>query len=283
MAHLGPGDGDGDGDGDGMLDRPQELAATFDAIGTGYEARPGYPRWVFERLVASCGLRAGAAVLEIGPGVGQATLPLLDHGAQVTAVEPGAALARRLRERTGGRAVEVVLSRFEELDVPEAAFDLVVSATAFHWVDPDAGLASCARGLRDLGWLALWWTVWGDPDRPDPFREALEVVLAEGAPHLLQDHAGSRAYLRDLDARVARVDATGSFGPVTKEVLRWEGEHDPIALRDMFGTFAGWIALDDGLRVRLLGEVERLARVDFGGVVRRPYLTVLYQAQRRSR
>ena len=275
MAHLGPGDG--------MLHRPRALAATFDAIGTAYEGRPGYPGWVYGRLVGACGLRPGAAVLEVGPGAGQATLPLLDHGAQVTAVEPGAALARHLTERTRGRGAEVVVSRFEDFDVPEAAYDLVVSATAFHWVDPDAGLAGFARGLRDLGWLALWWTVWGDPDRPDPFREALDVVLADVAPHLLQDRAGSRAHLQDLDARVARVDRTSSFGPVTKEVCRWEGEHDPIGLRDLFNTFSGWIALEEGVRATLLTEVERLARTDFAGVVRRPYLTMLYRAQRRGR
>jgi trans-aconitate methyltransferase len=33
--------------------------------------------------------------------------------------------------------------------------DLIVSATAFHWVDPSVGPARAARLLRPGGWLAL--------------------------------------------------------------------------------------------------------------------------------
>lgn len=268
---------------DEILKRPQELAGTYDEVGTAYEARPGYPAWVFETLVDPCGLRAGASVLEIGPGVGQATVPLLERGARVTAVEPGVALAHRLSERVSGREAEVVVSAFEDFEVVEAVYDLVVSATAFHWVDPVVGLTKCARGLRDRGWLVLWWTIWGDPGRSDPFRDALEPALARQAPHLLEDEASSGAYLRDIDARVAEADRLGSFGRVTREFLRWDGRHDPVELKKLFSTFAGWIALEDGVRSDLLDEVERLARDEFAGTVHRPYLTVLYRTQRLPR
>ena len=45
-------------------------------------ARPGYPERVFEVLRERCGLRPGAAVLEIGPGPGSATRRLLELGAR---------------------------------------------------------------------------------------------------------------------------------------------------------------------------------------------------------
>ena len=96
------------------LQRPPDLAQRFDRIADAYEARPGYPTGVFDILVERCGLRTGARVLEIGPGVGQATLPMLDRGAVVTAVEPGPSLARRLSERTAGRTIEILVSKFED-------------------------------------------------------------------------------------------------------------------------------------------------------------------------
>jgi SAM-dependent methyltransferase len=266
-----------------MLDRPRELAQTFDLIAESYDARPGYPEWVFDLLAERCGLGQGTNVLEIGAGTGQATLPILDRGARITAVEPGAALARRLADRTRGRSIELIVSTFEDAEVPVAGFDMVTSATAFHWVDVTVGLAKCADALRDGGWLALWWNIWGDPERPDPFHHALEPILRATAPELLKKEAGYRAYARDLAARVARIEDLGVFGPVEHEILRWEGQHEPKALRRMLATFAGWIALPEPRRTELLDEAERIARDDFGGRVERPYQTLLYMAQRQAR
>ena len=79
-----------------IVNRPPNLAYTFDEIPNDYDARPDYPPEVFELLVEHAELGPGTRVLEIGPGTGQATLPMLALGAHVTAVEPGARLARRL-------------------------------------------------------------------------------------------------------------------------------------------------------------------------------------------
>jgi ubiquinone/menaquinone biosynthesis C-methylase UbiE len=265
------------------LDRPAELAGMFDRMATGYDARPGYPREVFDILRERCGLGPGTRVLEIGPGSGQATMPILDYGAEVTAVEPGAALARLLVERTSGRNIDVVVSRFEAVEMPEANFDLIASATAFHWVDITVGLERCARYLRDDGWLALWWTFWGDPDRPDRFHEALLPILRVQAPHLLAEEAGVSAYLQDVAARAGELEHSPAFDAVKEDTFLWEGSHEPAALRAMFATFAAWIALPEPTRAELLDDVETLARDDFGGMVTRPYKTVLYTARRRPR
>jgi hypothetical protein len=208
---------------------------------------------------------------------------MLDRGARITAVEPGAGLARRLDERTSGRPVEVIRATFEDSAVPEDTFDIVASATAFHWVEISVGLARCAQALRDGGWLALWWTIWGDPDRPDPFHDALEPVLRARAPELLEEDAGYAAYARDLAARAAWIEHNPAFGPVQREVLRWRAVHEPAALRRMLGTFAAWIALPEPRRTEVLDEAERVARDEFHGRVERPYQTRVYLAPRLPR
>jgi SAM-dependent methyltransferase len=266
-----------------MLQRPRELAQTFDLIADSYDARPGYPEWVFDLLAERCGLSQGTEVLEIGAGTGQATLPMLDRGASITAVEPGAGLARRLAQRTRGRSIEFIVSTFEEAEVPAAGFDMITSATAFHWVDVAVGLTKCAHALRDGGWLALWWTIWGDPERPDPFHDAMQPILRSAAPELVKQEAGYGAYARDLTARMARIEHVGAFGPVDREILRWHGRHEPESLRRMLATFANWIALPEPRRTELLDAAERIARDDFGGQVERPYQTLLYLAPRLPR
>jgi len=266
-----------------IVDRQPGLALTFNEFPDHYDARPAYPREVFDLLVEHAALRSGTAVLEIGPGTGQATIPMLALGAHVTAVEPGAKLAQRLTARTKGEDVEVIVSTFEEAALPDTAFDMVAAATAYHWVDPTIGATKCARVLRDRGWLALWWTLWGDHHRPDPFHDALQPILREKAPHLIGEHSSSQAYERDIAARVAHVDATGAFEPASETSLAWDATHDPVAIRSLFATFSQWIELAEPLRSELLDDVARLARDDFGGSVRRPYRTILYLSQRRPR
>ena len=268
---------------DQIVTRPPGLARTFNEIPNEYDARPPYPREVFELLVEHASVGPGTSVLEIGPGTGHATIPMLALGARVTAVEPGVRLAERLTERTKGKDVDVIVSTFEEAALRDSSFDLVAAATAYHWVDPTLGATKCARVLRDRAWLALWWTIWGDPRRPDPFHEALKPILRMKAPHLLDDEATPQAYERDLAARIAYVEATGAFEPPSQTDVEWEATHDPIAIRRIFSTFSPWLALPEPLRSELLGDVERLARHDFGGSVRRPYRTIVYLAQRLPR
>jgi SAM-dependent methyltransferase len=208
---------------------------------------------------------------------------MLEAGAHVTAVEPGTALAGRLRERSAGMDLRVIASRFEDAVVPDDAFDLAVSATAFHWVDPGVGLAKCAAALRAGGWLALWWTVFGDETRPDAFHDALEPILQAKAPHLISEGNAALPYALDASARRDEIDRIGLYEPVQHEVLRWEGRHDPVALRRLFSTYSPWLALPDDQRIDLLADIEHLARDRFAGLVVRPYQSVIYLAQRRPR
>ncbi|MDX9733650.1 MAG: 16S rRNA (adenine(1518)-N(6)/adenine(1519)-N(6))-dimethyltransferase RsmA [Thermoanaerobaculia bacterium] len=60
------------------------------------------------RIVDALGAPAGSWVVEVGPGKGALTRPLLARGLNVLAVEVDARLAARLREELGGEALRVV-------------------------------------------------------------------------------------------------------------------------------------------------------------------------------
>ncbi|MDR2515202.1 MAG: hypothetical protein LBD02_08370 [Christensenellaceae bacterium] len=56
----------------------------------GYEAaRPGYPKTLFEDVIRFAALDASKAALEIGIETGRATLPFLQTGCRLTAIEIG--------------------------------------------------------------------------------------------------------------------------------------------------------------------------------------------------
>src|SRR5918997_5453368 len=174
---------------------PGRLRSTFDAVATLYDqARPGYPERLFDDLVSLSGTEPGAKVLEIGCGTAQATVPLARRGYHVLCVELGDNFATIARGKLADYPQEawVLASPFEDWPLEEETFELVVSATAFHWVDPAIRYRKSAQALRPAGSLTLIW------NRPDPegssqgFPEALEDVHRREAPELAPERRPPR-------------------------------------------------------------------------------------------
>ena len=202
---------------------------------------------------------------------------MLKLGAHITAIEPGAALLHELVTRTAGYRLVPLEATFEDALVPEASFDIVASATAFHWVDPTVGVRKAAHALRDFGWLAVWSNVYGDPERRDPFHEAIQPLLRSYAPEL------SRSEAPRLEVpRPGEGSDCSDFHEAEEHVFRWEATHDPDQIRGLFSTFSPWIALPVERREPLLDALHALVRNEFSGRVVRPYRTVVHLRQRRG-
>jgi SAM-dependent methyltransferase len=135
----------------------RQFGRVFDDVAEAYDAvRRGYPPALVDRAMERGGLIAGSHVLEIGSGTGKLTEVLVERQLIVDAVEPGPNMAATASRRLGGTAaVTFHIGRFEDVELPEQAFDAVFSATAFHWVDPKIGWAKAASHLSDGAVLAL--------------------------------------------------------------------------------------------------------------------------------
>jgi ubiquinone/menaquinone biosynthesis C-methylase UbiE len=146
--------------------------ALFDDVAALYDAtRQSYPSEVVDATIATASVGPGASVLEIGCGTGQLTRGLAGRGFTLTAIDIGAAMIAAARRNVADPTVRFEVSSFEDLDV-NGPLDLIVSATAFHWVDPAVGWAKAARLLRPNGWLALLTT-------GERYREPLRTSLRE--------------------------------------------------------------------------------------------------------
>jgi SAM-dependent methyltransferase len=116
------------------------------------EVRRGYPAALFDDLAAFGGLTTTAAVLEVGCGAGQATGDLAGRAGRLVALDPGENLIAEARRRVAaGANVTFQATTFEAFEAPPRSFDMVVSAQAWHWVDPDVGVAKAADLLTDDG------------------------------------------------------------------------------------------------------------------------------------
>jgi SAM-dependent methyltransferase len=257
---------------------PREAGrAIYGLDAAGYAAgRPGYPERVFEILVTRCGLTRRTAVIESGPGTGQATGRLIQSGAHVLAVEPDPGMADYLRHSFPSHDLEVIGATFEEADLPDDGFDLAVAATSFHWVDQAIGIPKLMRIIKAGGWIALWWTIFGDPDRGDPFESAVWGLLGETPGQRAQD------FRDQIDRAVYRAEAFRSEGFVefNCEVFRSTERMDPPKARAFYGSLFKLLTLDEVDRQRILGSVEDIATEEFGGVVERPFVTVMYTGRR---
>jgi len=265
----------------------KQRRALFSASAEAYrDGRPGYPPEVFEHLRSFCGLSPGCRVLEIGPGAGQATGPLLDAGASVFAVEVGEELGVLLRAKYEDRELEVRVGEFETVDLPSEPVDLVAAATSFHWVPPQLGLDRVAGVLRPGGSLALWWNHFGDTDRVDPFREAAQPLLRRYAPQFADSSEsggagiGAHPYALDVRARTDEINGNSHFGPVEHVLIPWTAVQTAEQVRLFLGSFSHWMTLEDAVRNNLLDAIEALVDDTFGGIVHRPFLTAVYTARR---
>ena len=135
-------------------DRVQDRARSFDAVADLYdEMRPRYPDALFDDLLdAARGVpRAPRARDRHRPGRGHPS-PGRAGPARSWASSPARPWPRPPAPTwPSSTRVEIRQTTFEDAELDPASFDLIVSASAWHWVDPDVGLDKAARVLRPGG------------------------------------------------------------------------------------------------------------------------------------
>ncbi|MBQ8640101.1 MAG: class I SAM-dependent methyltransferase [Lachnospiraceae bacterium] len=165
----------------GKDERIEKKRITFDSDAVNYDqVRPRYCPELFAEIIRKSGITPYSKVLEVGPGTGQATEPFLDFGCKVTAVELGENLADYLQKKYNARK-NITVWQGDFLAYPEEErFDLIYSATAFHWIPREEGFAKVMRILKPGGMVALFWNhpiIGGEPE--SKINQAMQSVYAK--------------------------------------------------------------------------------------------------------
>ena len=265
-----------------MAERPDLANRTgFDRVAERYQrARHGYPDALFDELFRR--LPPRPVVVEVGPGTGQATRSLLARGARVTAVEIGPDMAARLVADLAGPDLDVVVSAFENATLAHAAFDAVVSATAYHWVSIDAQIGQPARLLRPGGLLAVIDTLQIDSPADHGFWDRIQEVFDRHG-------AGRRPYDPPLTTfeqvqppLLPAVNRAAQFTDV--EVLRYpyDQTYTSASYRELHQTYSAWLAMPSAEGEALLDDVCAIIDAEHGGRIVRPLAITLLLARRRT-
>jgi SAM-dependent methyltransferase len=104
-------------------------------------SRSPYPEALIEHIVAAA---PGPAFLDAGCGTGIEARQFRAAGRTVLGVEPDP----RMAEFARASGIDVEVATFETWQPAGRTFDAIVSGTAWHWVDPVAGAAKAAEGVR---------------------------------------------------------------------------------------------------------------------------------------
>lgn len=240
-------------------------------------ARPGYPPVLFDDLLA---FRGGdphqVHIVEMGAGTGKATIPLLQRGCRVTAVELGPAMAEYLARRTSafGDRIDVITGAFEDVDLPSHSFDIVFAATAWHWVDPAVGLRVAWSVLRPDGVIALLRIVQvaGDGEH-DFFLESQSIYRDLGLDRERWLGAPQRASFVNDDHR--ELEASTMFTGVAELRVDWDLSYTSADYVRLKQTHSDARLLDDATRAEYLARISELIDTEFNGVITRPGVACL--------
>ena len=246
----------------------------------GYDAaRPRYPTALFDAMRAAGVFARGRSTLEIGAGSGLATKPLLELGADpLTVIEPD----RRFHDMLG-RLVKAsdaqctIDSRAFEDFVSTERFDLVVVATAFHWLEPVSALRKIATLLVPGGRVALLWNVLQVIGMRDAFHEATQSLLANQTTSP-SGEPGAVPYALDRAALEADLARAGAFNVPEYHEIRWTHVLDTRGVGQLYEGFSHIQRLGEDERKALLERLMDIADREFGGRVERNVTSVLYLA-----
>jgi SAM-dependent methyltransferase len=224
-----------------------------------------------------------SAVLEVGFGTGQATRSLAALGCSVTAVERGTGMAALARQRLATSPnVEVETASFEEWDDRGRRFDVLVAASAWHWVDPSIGWHRARDMLRPGGWMALLGNiVVRRPEEPEVYAETADLHerFSPGNPDW--GHPPLEDEVRSTDEGWGPPNDPGDlFGPT---IVRWYPTvqwFDGQGFADLLRSTSLYRRLDQEVREPLLDAIAERIRTRMGDRVSRRYLSVLRVGQR---
>lgn len=122
------------------------------------EWRTRYCDECFSDIIKYVGLDTDKTVLEIGPGTGQATEPILKTGCSYLAIEIGENFTEAMKNKYDSyNNFQIVNADFETYDFGQQ-FDLVYSAATIQWIPEKIGFPKVYNLLKSNGTFAMMLT-----------------------------------------------------------------------------------------------------------------------------
>jgi SAM-dependent methyltransferase len=221
--------------------------------------RPSYPVEAVRWMLGSTPRR----VADLGAGTGIFSRVLASLGHEVVAVEPDAAMRRKLVARSPG--VEALAGSAEAIPLDAESVDAVTAAQSHHWFNRDEAYAEIARVIRPGGVFGPIWNV-----RDESVDWVAELSQRVG----LEDGTASSRL------RQRRTEFGPRFEPAQAAEFRHSVSLDAATLLELIQTRSRYLTAEADEQARIRTTVAELTsrlpeRFEL------PYLTWALRASRR--
>ncbi|MBI5095844.1 MAG: class I SAM-dependent methyltransferase [Candidatus Hydrogenedentes bacterium] len=247
---------------------------SFDKVADLYDSiRPGYPDALFKDTIDTCQLCPQSRILEIGCGSGQATAKFAEIGCAITGIEVGENLARIAAKKLSTFTnVEIVPIAFELWEHRGRKFDLAISATAFHWITPEAAYTKTAKVLSDGGHLAIFCN--NHVRRNEGFFESVQSIYDRYRPPAVPS---------SLNGESAPAQRNQALEQSRDELFQhrftrkypWSVSYRAEEYTQLLLTYSDHFVLPEETRSRLLNDIRNAIVTDYGGTIIKHYETLL--------
>lgn len=137
-----------------------EFRKIFDTIPDQFDKyRPRYSQELFDKLIDYAKIGPGKEVLELGPGTGQASEPIIKTGCDYHAIELGEHLYAKMKEKYADLPnFSIVNDDFITYDFGDQKFDMIYSAATIQWIPEKIAFSKTFELLKPGGVLAMMLT-----------------------------------------------------------------------------------------------------------------------------
>lgn len=240
------------------------LEWTFDTVAAQYEKmRPEYVPELYDDIFQYRHIDQTSHALEVGIGGGQATLPVLKTGCRVTAVEYGKNFSDLCRRKFHGfPGFSVVTSKFEDFSGESNFYDLVYSASAFHWVPEEIGYPKVFALLKSGGVFARFANhPYKDKGREELHR-AMQKIYDVYMPNSTE---GSEYGEREAKERAQTAEKYG-FTDVCYKLYHRTRSFTAKQYTALLGTYSDHMVIEEETRRAFFSEIEQVIN-RFGGQI----------------
>lgn len=238
--------------------------------------RPSYPQEIIETLISEAEISKGSKLLEIGAGSGKATSQFAGKGFDILCIEPGENLVRIGNERFKSETIEFRLGRFEQIQLPEESFDLVFAAQSFHWIPQPLGFEKCADILKSRGSLAILYNMYLVSEDNEQDMELLALSNKYGG---FADFVTAKQNDDRISSICSDIENSQKFTQAKVFKKHWVKEYTADEYYGFVLTGNKILQKTEEEKAQIYKDIKCLAS-NFGGAITRPYLCVLYLAER---
>lgn len=248
---------------------------SFDRVAETYDRyRPGYPEEVIDHIITASRVPGKGIILEVGTGTGKATLPFARRGYVIHCVDQGKNLLEVARRNLDAYPdVTFENADFNTWEGPDAIYDLVISAQAWHWMDVSSSYRKIASVLKQGGSIALFWN---KPILPDtPVHHSVQKVYETIVPDLARE--GPNYSEEEIAQLKSEIESSGYFHDLNVWRYPWSQRYSVEEYLGLLSTFSDHVLLPEETRQKLYAGIGQAIH-EQGGFIDRPVISVVFTA-----